>query len=245
MGLPLERWARQATLLKPPPKRVLDDIADLAIYERLFWREQTAEILAAGGPVAIQSGFAGMPTVPPAAVLGTVTSINGTQALWTSSLYTPVAAQSTQGPQAYRLVVTGKSTTSTSPGSVGWDGRMGAGSTGGSAISGTSLGASTNVALTASITNSFWTVYGDITIRAIGAAGANSTVIGYLNYIGTQATTGGLAGPAVVGAGHNLMFGGTQASVDLSVAGGFSLGVVHTVTTVTYATDQIHWAAWN
>lgn len=245
MGLPIEKWARQATLLEPPSSRLLSDIGELAHFQRLFWRKQTKELIDAGGPIALQGGFAGMPVVPPSAVLATVASISGTVALWTSALYTPIAAGTVQAPQAYRIVANGTTTNTTSPANVGWDPRIGAGSTGGSAVAGTTMGASTNVAETASITLSFWTVMGDITIRSIGAAGANSVCIGWFQYIGTQATASGLAGPAVVGAGHNLMFGGSSASVDLSVAAGFSLGVVRTVTTVNYFVHGIHWSSWN
>lgn len=245
MGLPLERLAREATLLDTPTKRISSDIHDLMHFQKQFWRKQLRELRESSDPTMLQGGFAGMPVNPPAEVLATVTSTNGTTALWTSSLYTPMAAGVIQTPSGWRLMAAGKSTDSTSPGNLGFDPRVGAGSTGGSAVSGTTLGASTNVALTASITASFWKVLGDITVRKIGASGANSVISGFFVYVGTQATSGGLAGPAVVGAGHQLMFGGTNASVDLSVASGFSLGVVHTVTTITYATEDLHWVSWD
>lgn len=245
MGLPIERWARQATLLDTPPRRILDDIHVLVKYKRLEWNRINKEILRSGDPTALQGGFAGLPCVPPASSLASVTSLNGTVALWSSSLHSPINANAVQAPQAYRVLAHGTVTTSTSPGNLGFDPRVGTASTIGSAVSGTTLGASTNVALTASITNAFWVVHGDITIRSIGGPGANSSVFGILTYVGTQATSSGLAGPAAVGAGHNLIFGGTAATVDLSVAAGFSLGAVNTVTTITYVTQQVHFAAWN
>lgn len=248
MGVPIERWARQATLLEAPSPnalRRLDDIDELVRFERASWLEINRKLVREGDPTALQGGFAGLPNLPPAAALATVTSISGTVAMWTSSLHSPINANTVQAPQAYRLAAGGTITTSTSPGNLGWDPRVGSGSTINTAVSGTTLGASTTPALTASITSAFWNVMGDITIRSIGGPGANSTVYGFFTYWGTQATSGGLAGPAVVGAGHNLAFGGTSASVDLSVAAGFSLGFVSTVTTITLVTQYVHWASWN
>jgi hypothetical protein len=65
-------------------------------------------------------------------------------------------------------------------------------------------------------------------------------------YISTQGTSGGLAGPAAVGTGHNLMCGGTAVTPDVQTTGqSFQLGAVHTVTTITHNVEQIHWCDWN
>lgn len=223
-----------------------EELAWLMRQERYKWSLINGRIVESGDPVALQGGLTGLQGQPPAANIATVTSISGTAALWSTSLYTPIPTQGVLTPAAFRIMARGTFSTSTSPGNFGLDPRVGAQSTGGSAISGTTMGASTNVALTASITNAFWCVKGDLTARSVGAAGANSPIIGGFELWSTQATSGGLAGPAIAGAGFNgLMFGGTAASVDLSIANGFSLGVVHTVTTITYVPQQIHWTSWN
>jgi hypothetical protein len=71
-------------------------------------------------------------------------------------------------------------------------------------------------------------------------------VVAMLHYHSTEATSGGLAGPQAVGAGHNLLFGGTAATVDTkTTTQSFQLGAVHTVKTITHNVEQIHWMDWN
>jgi hypothetical protein len=66
------------------------------------------------------------------------------------------------------------------------------------------------------------------------------------HYISTQATSAGLAGPAVVGAGHNLLFGGTAVTADTQTAAqSLQFGAVHTVATITHNVEQIHFCDWN
>lgn len=251
MALPFERWAKQAVSLERKgefapvaPTSVLDDVADLARLQRATWKQRQRAIDDTGDPTALEGVYAGLNAYPPAAALS-VTSINGTAALWTSSLFTPIPANAILAPEAYRIAVTGNITTVATPGNIGFDPRIGAGSTGGSAVAGTSLGASNNVALTASISNAYFYIIGDITMRTVGAPGANSTAIGMFHYASSQNTAGGTAGATNGQIGHNILFGHTSASFDSSVAGGFSLGAVHTVTTITYSVQQIHWMSWN
>lgn len=251
MALPLERWAKQAVLLERKQdftpvadSRIMGDLDELKGLHRQTWKQRQRDLVQDGALVNLEGVYAGLNAYPPVAA-NSVASISGTAALWTSSIWTPIAANATLAPEAYRIAITANLTDTTSPGNIGFDPRIGAGSTQGSAIAGTTLGASTNVAMTASITAAFYYVIGDITIRTVGAPGANSTAFGLFHYVGTQATASGLAGPAVVGAGHNILFGHTSASFDSSVAGGFSLGAVHTVTTITHAIQQIHWMSWN
>jgi hypothetical protein len=61
----------------------------------------------------------------------------------------------------------------------------------------------------------------------------------------TQNTAAGVAGPAPATAAYSLLFGGTNASFDSSVASGLSLGAVHTVTTITHNVEQLHGCDWN
>ena len=243
MGLPIERWVRQAMRSRDPlartaDSRIMQDINELMRYQRQFWHERNNQLARDGELVALQGGFAGLPNVPPNGPLASITSISGTVALFTSSLHAPINANAVQSPQAYRFAVSGLYTTSTSPGNFAFDPRVGAGSTINTAISGTTMGAGANTALTASITNGGWRVEGDLTIRQVGAPGANSTVICFGNSYLTNA-----AYPASFA--NNIGIGGTQATVDLSVAAGFSLGWVATVTTHTLNTHQVHWSSWN
>lgn len=255
MSLPIERWAREAVnfefagrLDKIAARRsVLVDVYDLADFHRATWRERERRIRESGAPTMMPEGTYGGLLAYPNAQTITTTSINGTANLWDNLTYTPIAKNSVLAPQAYRFAVVAKITTSTSPGNIGLNALInsaGTWTTGGTAVSGGStLGATGNVALTASITNAFYTVIGDLTIRT---AGTSSSVVAMMHYISTQATSGGLAGPAVVGAGHNLMFGGTTVTVDTqTTAQSFQLGAVHTVTTITHNIEQIHFMDWN
>lgn len=254
MSLPLERWAAEAVLrerslrLEPvADTRVLQDLDTLRMLHRMQWQRRQRELLDAGLPLAMPEGtYGGLIAYPPAGTV-TTTSLSGTVNLWPTATYTPLGINAFLTPQAYRLAVIAKITTSTTPANIALDPRIGVSTwtTGGTAIAGTTLGASTAVALTASITNAFYYVVGDLTIRTLGAPGANATIVGMFHYVSTQATASGLAGPAAVGAGHNLLFGGTNVSFDFTAASGFGLGAVHTVTTITHNVEQVHFMDWN
>ena len=253
-GLALERWAREAVeaelvgdFTPRASARVTRNMQDFATLHMLTWKARQQRIIDSGDPVNMPEGtYAGLLAYPPGGTV-TTTSIAGTVNLWPQATYSPLPANSFLTPQAYRVAILAKITTGATPGNIGLDPRIGAGTwtTGGTAITGTTLGASGNVALTASITNAFYYVMGDLTIRSVGAPGANAATVGMFHYVSTQATAGGLAGPAAVGTGHNLIFGGTNASFDFTTAQGFGLGAVHTVTTITHNIEQIHFMDWN
>lgn len=269
MALPIERWAKQAVdlerklrfgpgdieavnLLQPvADSRVLDDVRELVKLHQAQWKRRNYEIAVSGVPVAMAEGTYGAMMAYPNPATVTTTSINGTVNLWPQNIFTPIPGNGILSPQAYRIIVCAKITTSTSPGNIGFEfrvGSTGSWTTGGTAIgtTGPTTGASGNVALTASITNAFYYIFGDLTVRTLGNPGANSTAVGMFHYLSTQATSGGLAGPAAVGTGHNLLFGGTNASFDSTVTGaGLALGAVHTVTTITHNVEQIHGCDWN
>lgn len=254
MGLPLERWARQAVDLEKigdyspvASIKVHDDVETLKHLHRQTWARREIELRESGVPMNMPEGtYGGLLSYPNAATI-TTTSINGTANLWPGAVFASFPPNMYLTPQAYRIAVAAKITTSTSPGNIGFDPRIGASTwtTGGTAISGTTLGASTNVALTASITNAFYVIVGDMTVRTAGVPGANWTAVGMFHFVSTQATSAGLAGPAIVGAGMNLLFGGTNASFDGSIAQGFQIGAVHTVATITHNVEQIHVMDWN
>lgn len=248
MALPIERWAKQAVNLErkgdhltpAADSRVLGDVGALAQLEMATWRQRERELRASGVPLMVEGLYAGLEALPTGGALPAVTSINGEIILWPAVPYTPINAASLMAPKAYRLLVMGLTTTSTSPANQTLTPRLG------TSTSGATMGATAAVALTASITASFWVIKGDIVIRAIGApGGTNASAYGVFHYMSTQATSGGLAGPAVVGAGHNLLFGGTAAAFDASIAQGFVVGVTHTVTTITHTPQIPIFASWN
>lgn len=256
MSLPLERWARQAVLLERKgdftpvaSRRIWDDINDAKMLQRQTWKERQRRLIMSGEPLMMPEGtYGGLLAYPPPATI-TTTSISGTVNLWPQLQYSPIPINGILAPQAYRLAVCAKITTSTSPGNIGFApfiGATGAWTTGGTSLAtGVALGATGNVALTASITNAFYYIVGDLTIRTVGLPGTNTTAVGMFHAVSTQATSGGLAGPAVVGTGMNLLFGGTNASFDNSVASGLAFGAVHTVTTITHNVEQLHFMDWN
>ena len=255
MSLPLDRWAKEAIEqeqlgnfhLPVADTRVLQDIEDLKLLHRMTWARRQREIILAGLPMGMPEGtYGGLLAYPPAQTI-TTTSISGTANLWSNLVYTPIPQNSVLAPQAYRIAVSAKITTSTSPANAGWNpliNSAGTWTTGGTAVSGgNTMGATGNVALTASITNAFYYMVGDITIRS---AGTTSSIVGMFHIASTQATSAGLAGPAVVGAGFNLLFGGTTVTPDVqTTAQSFQLGAIHTVTTITHNVEQIHWMDWN
>jgi hypothetical protein len=249
MALPITRWARQAIrrehdgdFAPVADTRVLRDVETLKALHRQTWRERQRAIRDTGLPVAAEGSYAAIARNPIPQTY-TTTSLSGSANLWPTTSFTQIDAGQLV-PQAYKLVVRAKITTVASPANIGFDPRIGttAWTTGGTAISGTTLGASTNVALTASITNAFYWITGDVLLRSPGTTGS---VVGMFHYMSTQATASGLAGPAVVGAGHNLLFGGTTASIDLTATQGVQLGAVHTVTTITHNVEQALLLDWN
>jgi hypothetical protein len=254
MSAPLERWAKQAVLLEErgdfmpvADSRVMEDVMLLARLHKMTWERRERKIRDSGEPFAMPEGtFAGLLAYPAAQTI-TTTSINGTANLWSNLVYTPIALNSIMAPQIYRMMLAAKITTSTSPGNIGLNpliNNAGTWTTGGTAVSGGStLGATGNVALTASITNAFYYVIGDMTIRN---AGTSSVIVAMFHYVSTQGTSGGLAGPAAVGTGHNLLFGGTSVTVDTqTTAQSLQFGAVHTVTTITHNIEQPHFMDWN
>jgi hypothetical protein len=256
MSLPIERWAREAVARERrlnfypvADTRVLNDIWELAALQRQTWKERQLRLLEGGEFLAMPEGtYAGLLAYAPAGTV-TTTSLNGTVNLYPNLIYSPLATNSFLTPQAYRIAIAAKITTSTSPGNLGWNpliNTSGTWTTGGTAVSGGStLGATGNVALTASITNAFYYIIGDLTIRSVGAPGANASIVGMFHAVSTQATSGGLAGPAAVGAGFNLQFGGTAVSFDFTTAQSLQFGAVHTVTTITHNLEQVHFMDWN
>lgn len=245
MALPIERWARQAIALEAhgnhepvASKRVLDDINELSALKRQEWLERSRGLHASGVPQALNGVFAGLTALPPAGTLANVASINGENAQWTTSLWTPINANATQAPQAYRIAAYYQVITSTSPASLTVNPRLGSVTAGSSSTGAIQMGASASITLTASITTN-WYLTGDIVLRAVGLPGANSTAMGAFHLMAKDTSSGN--GTIVT----NQLMGYTAASYDASIATGFVLGNANTVTTINYSTLGIVWSSWN
>lgn len=180
--------------------------------------------------------YTGLAAIPPNSNIST-TSVNGEVGLWGTSLYTPIPANGVQAPSAYEIFAAGRVTTVASPANATITARIG------TSTSGITLGGTGAIALTASITDAYWELRGILNIRTIGAAGTNSTAKGNFRFATTQGTSAGVAGPANVGTGWDVLFGNTSASYDSTVANGLFISVTHTVTTITWNTETIIWKA--
>jgi|SRR5215469_4491378 len=87
----------------------------------------------------------------------------------------------------------------------------------GTTTGGVTLGASNAQTVVASLTNVPWFLNFVLVVRTLGAPGANSTVMGTGHFQG--------AGAAATAASNNtLTFGGTSATVDLTVETGIFIG---------------------
>jgi hypothetical protein len=210
-----------------------EEIRWLIANDRPRWGLINGRLKDKADPTAYGT-YAGINAVPPSATLANVASLSGEAALWTTSIYTPWLANSLVAPSAWILWAVWQATTSTSPGNVTVNPRIGSIAAGASSTGGVALGADAAITLTASITTN-WTLEGHLTVRAIGAPGANSTCDGEFTCVAKPATTGN--GAATI----NDLFGFTAGSFDSSVASGFVCGLANTVTTITYAVRQIHW----
>jgi hypothetical protein len=250
----LEKWVRQeidnerlGDFRIMASARALADLDALVSFERLKWERRQRDLIRTGVPLNMPEGTYGGLIAYPNAQTITTTSINGTANLWANLIYTPIPQNSVLAPQIYRLMVAAKVTTSTSPGNFGLNpliNSSGTWTTGGTAVSGGStLGATGNIALTASITNAFYYLLGDLTIRN---AGTSSVIVAMFHLNSTQNTAAGLAGPAAATAAYSLLFGGTAVTVDTqTTAQSLQVGAVHTVATITHNVEQLHWMDWN
>jgi hypothetical protein len=240
MAPPIERWARQAVDLERlgdfrpvAPGSVMADLDAAKALQRQTWKERQRRLVVNGEPVALEGVYAGLNAYPPAGDLAAVTLGATENGFWSSSLFTPIPANGILAPEAYRIAATGNLTTPAGTQTMTITPRMG------TTNAGITLGASAALSLTASITASFWYIVGDLTMRSVGAPGANSTAIGLFHFVGTNA-----AGAGAVS--YNIIFGQTVATFDASVASGLWIGATTATTTgQTLTTRQVHWMSWN
>lgn len=146
---------------------------------------------------------------PPIANLTAVVATSET-ALWNPSNYTPINANDARPGKIYK-VTAGGIMSFASTGTLLITPRWGL------TTAGITMGANVTAVTTPGVTtNTPWTLEFVCICRTVGAPGANSTVIGTGKFV-----TGnlGTAGTAVA-----FAFGGTSATVDVSIATGICIG---------------------
>lgn len=211
-----------------------EQIAWLAQHERGSWGLVNGRIVESGDPTAYGT-FVSVAAQPPPGTLANVTSLNGEASLWSTTLYTPWPTSSQlSAPAGWHLRASWQVTTSTSPGNLTLNPRIGSVAAGSSSAGAVALGAGAANALTASITTN-WSYNGHLTLQSVGIPGTNSKAVGDFVCLGKPATTG----TGAIGVFDQSGF--TVASFDSSVASGFVLGMATTVTTITFAVQQIIW----
>lgn len=144
-------------------------------------------------------------TDPPLANLATLTATT-IEDLWAGIQYTPIFANDPKAGKIYCVRAGGTISL-----------------TGGTAIitpqwgpAGTTLGVSLTVG-TVTATIGAWNLYFDLVVRTVGAAGANSTVIGTGVFNCCGGVVSGTANP------NQIVFGGTSASVDTTINGNITI----------------------
>lgn len=212
----LDRLEREAVLLDNP--YTFGDMAsDLRVPQSVrdnLQRSREARLAGLGQPKAAFGPFWQM--LDGAICLADQTAVTGTSeaAMWPASQYTGLAANQLRAGQVWYCLAFGTmSTASSSQGNITITPRFGTSS------GGTSLGASSATALVASASNVPWTLEYMMVVRSVGAAGANSNLVGNGCFTTTVAAI-------AASTGNSVMFGSTaNVAVDLSVAAGLYMGV--------------------
>lgn len=153
--------------------------------------------------------FVDLSADPPIANLTAVVATVET-GLWNVAQFTPIPANDAKAGKIYRLTAGGIVTTGAS-GTLTITPRFG------TTTGGVILGASGAQTIPVSLTNVPWELSFCMIVRTVGPPGANSTVVG----TGSYSMSGTLA---TAGSGMNVNYGGTVATVDLSVAAGIFIG---------------------
>jgi hypothetical protein len=202
---------RRATILDQPSPSMMDDVLELAGAQESSWNDLLGRI---AGPKAGYGPFRQM--LDGAIALADQTAVTGTSevAMWPVAQYTGWAANQLRAGQVWHLTAWGVLTTAgSSQGNITLTPRYGTSS------GGTALGASAATALVASASNVAWRLEYDLVVRTVGAAGANSNVVGNGWFLTTVA---GIAAST----GNIVPFGSTASvAVDLSIAAGIYMGV--------------------
>ena len=204
------------------------------------WRLINGRIARKGDPVASLGPYTSLGAQPVTqaqtpAVLATATP--GT-CLWTSTIWTPIPANTVVGGQGFHCVASGTVQTSTTGQTLTLLPSIGTGTVNTAPTNNQPLGVSGAATLGNTLT-SIWFLHGDLTIRSPGTAGT-AWFMGTFHY-------GNTAAPVASGATLNTILGGTQATVDFTgataaVPGGFQLSGFGAVT-ITIVTQQVHWSS--
>jgi hypothetical protein len=152
--------------------------------------------------------FADLNADPPIANLTAVTATAET-GLWNVPQYSPIQASEGRPGKVWRLYAGGIM-------SFAGTGTLTITPRFGTTTSGVTLGASVAQTTPGATTNQPWLMEMILVCRTLGAPGANSTVIGSGSFVSNATAS---AGTAVA-----FAFGGTSATVDLSVANGLFIG---------------------
>lgn len=226
---------------------IAEDLRQAMAIGRGEWKSRMRALVEAGIPVAAEGTYGALGAYPLSAALSAVTpSTTAETQLLTAAqgaVYLPVPANGVLAPQAYRFVVCGISTTSSTASNYTWTVRAGNSATPASNVS---LGASAAIAKTISLTNCFWAVKGDMTIQSVGAPGANSKMLAQF-WAWFNSAVGGAVTEWHWGTGS------TAASIDTTVGpnssangGQFGVDITSSVTvTDTLTIQQIHYMDWN
>lgn len=205
-----------------------EELAWLIRHHRARWGLVNGRIRGEGIPTALEGTYGGLNAYPPAQDLTAVTGGAANVAWWAASLYTPIPANSTMAPEAFRIAATGRVTTTASQ-TITPNANLG------TAI-GTGLAAGAAITI-ATITNALWFCLGDITIRATGTAGVA---------IGAFKFTCGTAAGATNTTTTQLLGGtATQTAIDFTAAQGLSFGATPSAAGVSVTPTQVHWMSWN
>lgn len=154
--------------------------------------------------------FADVLVDPPIANLTAVVATSET-ALWAAASFSPIAANDGRPGKVYKVTAGGIMSFAATGNLIitpRWGLTVGAGIT---------MGANPVAVTTPGVTtNAPWYLEFMAVVRTIGAAGVNSTVIGTGKFISD--------GIGTLGTGVTVAFGGTSATVDLSIASGITIG---------------------
>jgi hypothetical protein len=205
--------------------------------QRKSWKLINGRIARSGDPTMAEGTYGALVAYPPAQNLTAITGVSAITLLWSPATYTPLPANSVMAPEAYRIAATGVwssgataapttvwtpdiSTTATTPG----------------------LGASSAMVYVISITNGFWYLIGDVTIRTAGTSG---TAYGMFTLIYTTAAGPSPATSTATNPSHAI-FGNTVVTRDFVTSSqGLSISVTPSNTTISHTPTQIHWMSWN
>jgi hypothetical protein len=235
MSAPIERWAKQAVLLERKgdfspvaSKSIWADIEEAKALQRQTWVQRTRALK--DQPTALEGVYAGLNAYPPAGAVTVTPAATTETLLWTPGLYTPIPANATLSPEAYRIAITASVVYAATPGTSTYTNRWG------TATTSPTMGAFAAITGTASATAN-WTLIGDITIRATGVGATASSAIGFFHLLGKLSGTGATD--------INQVTGHTVATYDNTAAQGYVMTANTSVATQAHSMQQIHWMSWN